>query len=316
MGISWRSPYWAQSLLVLLVVAAVLMRSETVSKGENGPTLEAPTALPTVAASSTATAMPTPTIEFTAEPTAQPTLAPTPTAVTDPTATDEPVATERPVAPDTGQDASLIVEYGASGRREVALTFDAGEGAGYTIQILALLAEYELVASFGVTGEWVEQNPDLTRQIVNEGHQLINHTYDHRSYTGTSTGLEPLSDDEFRDQVMRTEAVIEEVTGGYSSKPYFRFPYGDYNQSALDSLGELGYAYTMWWSCDTEGWNGYSPDQILENCGPDNEKEGGEGAIILMHVADENDWAALEPLIQAYAAEDYDFVTLEQLIQP
>ena len=125
-----------------------------------------------------------------------------------------------------------------------------------------------------------------------------------------------MTEDEFREEVTRTESIIEDVTGGYVSMPFFRFPYGDYDQSALDLLGELGYTYTMGWSCDTQGWNGYTPDEIVSMCGPENETKGGEGAIILMHVAEDNDWQALEPLIEAYAAEDYDFVTLEQMIQP
>jgi peptidoglycan/xylan/chitin deacetylase (PgdA/CDA1 family) len=198
----------------------------------------------------------------------------------------------------------------------VALTFDAGEGAGHTEQILDMLAEYGIKGTFGVTGQWAEQNPDLMLRIVAEGHQIINHTYDHQSYTGVSTGTGPMDPAEFRDDVERTEQIIEDVTGGYQSKPFFRFPYGDYDASALDILGELGYSYTMWWSCDTQGWNGYTPDEIVALCGPENEKDGGEGAIILMHVADDNDWAALEPLIQDYQDAGYSFVTLEEMIQP
>jgi len=309
----------SQTLFVLVLVALVIMvgTSPVESGDETGTpvatqppaSVTAPTATATLAPTIAPTETPAPTREPpapTREPTVEPTAAPT----------EEPVPTERPAAPDTGQDRSLIVEYGTSGRLEVALTFDAGEGAGHTGEILDLLAEHGLVGTFGVTGQWAEQNPALMQRIVAEGHQIINHTYDHQSYTGKSTGTEPMAPDVFREEVERTEQIIEDVTGGYVSKPYFRFPYGDYDQSALDLLGEMGYSYTMWWSCDTQGWNGYTPDEIVAKCGPGNEKEGGEGAIILMHVADDNDWSALEPLIDAYAAEGYDFVTLEEMIQP
>ena len=137
------------------------------------------TGAPTVAPSPTVppTTAPSPTPEPTDAPTTEPSPTPPPT---------EAPATERPLPPETGQDASVVVAYGTSGRLEVALTFDAGEGAGHTEEILDLLAEYGLVGTFGVTGQWVEQNPDLARRIVAEGHQLINHTYDHRSFTGFS----------------------------------------------------------------------------------------------------------------------------------
>ena len=130
-----------------------------------------------------------------------------------------------------------------------------------------------------------------------------------------SPGTDPLSPEERREEIVTTEGIIADLTGGYESSPFFRFPYGDYDTEALDLLGELGFSYTMWWSCDTQGWNGYSPAEIVELCGSEAEK-GGPGAILLMHVAEENDWNAVEPLIEDYLAAGYDFVTLEEMIQP
>jgi len=144
---------------------------------------------------------------------------------------------------------------------------------------------------------------------------LINHTWDHRSFTGVSTGLEPLTDDERRVEIVDTGEAISEVTDGYESAPYFRFPYGDSDPEALDLLGELGYAYTLGWSCDTLGWYGYTPAEIVERCGSGAD-DGGAGAIILMHVADDNDWGALDELLQDYLDAGYDLVTIEQLLQP
>src|SRR5688572_24923844 len=93
----------------------------------------------TVAPSPTSTVQPSPTPEPTVTPSPEPTQTPAPT--------------ERPVPPDTGQSTSLVVDRGDSGRLEVAFTFDAGEGRGYTEEILDLMAEYGVVGSFGVTGE-------------------------------------------------------------------------------------------------------------------------------------------------------------------
>lgn len=308
-----------QAILVLLLIVCVVLwgaRSATADVANLSATLTpqsgtsiaaVPTPAQTVAAAPEEPVRAAPT--DTPDPTELPTVAPEP----DPT--EEPVAQERPKPPDTGLDGtSLIVERGSSGRTEVAFTFDAGEGAGHTEEILDLLGEYGIRGSFGVTGEWVEQNPDLTRRIVEDGHMLVNHTYDHRSFTGFSTGVDPLPDDERLAQVEQTRQIILDVAG-YETAPYFRFPYGDYDAAALDLLGQAGFDYTLWWSCDTQGWNRYSPDEIVDICGPDAD-EGGPGAILLMHVADDNDFAALPVLIEQYQEAGYDFVTMEELIQP
>lgn len=304
-----------QSLLVLvLLVAVILWGAQSAGSGmRSGDPTPTPESVDFFAVPSTVPPARTPVPQPTREP--SPTLAPRPTEEPAPSPADAPLQTQRPPAPDTGLDGtSLIVERGESGRREVALTFDAGEGAGHTEAILDILEEYGVKGSFGVTGEWVEQNPALARRIVEDGHMLINHTYDHRSWTGESTGGEPLTPEERLWQVEETERIIEEVTG-YETAPYFRFPYGAYDRAALDVLGEAGYDYTLWWTCDTLGWDGNSGEEIVELCGPDAEK-GGPGAIILMHVVTDGDLAALPGLIEQYIADDYEVVTMEQMVQP
>lgn len=308
----------SQTVLVLLLIVAVIMwggrsvvSDDATGADEATPETTSIALNPALTPTSPPTPMPTP------EPTVPPTPGPSPTPTVEPTPipTDIPAATERPSPPETGQEQSLIINRGETGRLEVAFTFDAGEGAGYTVEILDLLAEYGVAATFGVTGQWAEQHPELMRRMVDEGHQLLNHTYDHSSFTGFSNGAEPLPDDERREQVESTEQMIADVTGGYETSPYFRFPYGDYDAGALDLLGEMGFAYTLWWSCDTQGWNGFTPDEIVSLCGSEADM-GGPGAILLMHVTNENDWNALEPLVEDYLAAGYDFVTTEQLLQP
>lgn len=302
-----------QSILVLgLLVAVVLWGAQSVGSGMQ---LERPTPSPestTIAAASTTVP---PTIAPTARPRQEPPPRPTRTREPEPTTTQEPVTRERPPAPATGLDGtSLIVERGDSGRREVAFTFDAGEGAGHTEAMLDMLDEYGVKGSFGVTGEWVEQNPELARRIVEDGHMVINHTYDHRSWTGESTGGEPLSVDERTFEIEETERIIRDVTG-YETTPYFRFPYGAYDEASLQTLAEAGYDYTLWWTCDTLGWDGNTGEEIAELCGPDAE-DGGPGTIILMHVVTDGDLAALPTLLQDYADSGYEIVTMEQMIQP
>jgi peptidoglycan-N-acetylglucosamine deacetylase len=94
-----------------------------------------------------------------------------------------------PAPPDPGDGISHIVDSGPNDRKEVALTFDAGADVGYTSQILDFLRDQGIKATFGMTGQFAQANPDLVKRMVDEGHQLINHTWDHASLTGANTGL-------------------------------------------------------------------------------------------------------------------------------
>ena len=309
---------WLPALFVLLIAAAVALGSGTseVPADEASPATTGSALAAREQPSPTAgSILPARAVQPTAEPSPILTEPPTPVPV-EPSPTPEPVSAGRPAPPPTGlDDRALIVERGGSGRQEVTLTFDAGEGPGYTEQILDLLAERGIKASFGVTGQWAEQNPELIRRMVADGHMLINHTYDHSSWTGASPGTKPLPEDQRRAQLEQTERIVREIAS-YELQPYFRFPYGDYDPESLQVLKESGYDYALWWTCDTLAWMGGTPQEIAQRCSPRDPQAGGPGAVILMHVAQEADWNALPAVIAAYEAAGYDFVTMEQIIQP
>ena len=194
----------------------------------------------------------------------------------------------------------------------IALTFDAGADRGYAEQILDTLGSEGIKATFGMTGRWAEDNPDLVRRMVEEGHQLINHTYSHPSFTGRSTGQPPLSTEERLAEIRRLEEVVAEVTGSQETmRPYFRPPYGDYDESVLRDLLLAGYTVVVMWSVDSLGWNGLSAQEITDRC-----LAGAEpGGIILMHVgAQSADAQALPGLIAALRARGYRFVTVAELL--
>jgi peptidoglycan/xylan/chitin deacetylase (PgdA/CDA1 family) len=190
----------------------------------------------------------------------------------------------------------------------VALTFDAGADVGYTKQILDTLAANGVRASFGMTGHWAEENPDLMRRMVNEGHALINHTYTHRSFTGRSTNSGPLSYQERADELWKTESVLLNIAGK-STKPYFRPPYGDYDTGVLLDIYSRGYTYNVMWTVDSLGWRGLSKSQIVQRC-----LDGLQpGAIYLFHVGSQSqDGPALQTLINELRARGYSFATINQ----
>ncbi len=194
--------------------------------------------------------------------------------------------------------------------RVVAFTFDAGADVGYTEQILNTLREENVRASFGLTGKWSEQNSELARRIVADGHVLINHTYSHRSLTGASTGSEVLSYHEHADELWKTHSVLLELAGA-STKPYFRPPYGDYDEQVLRDVRSRGYEYNIMWSVDSLGWKGLTRAEILERV-----LDGLEpGAIYLFHVGSQSqDGPALPSIISELRDRGYGFAGVDEYV--
>jgi len=209
------------------------------------------------------------------------------------------------VTPVPGASAQVI-RRGPSDRNVVALTFDAGADTGYAAQILDTLAANQITAAFGMTGQWAERNPALLQRMVNEGHELINHTYDHGSFTGSSTSSPPLTQSQRWDELDRTEAIVQEIAGA-TTKPYFRPPYGDYDASVNADVYARGYRYNVMWTVDSQGWNGLSADQIVQRC----LSQAQAGAIYIFHAGSASqDAAALQRVIDGLRAAGYGFVPL------
>jgi peptidoglycan/xylan/chitin deacetylase (PgdA/CDA1 family) len=227
-----------------------------------------------------------------------------PTTTTTPTTTTSATTTTGPPV------AVQVIRRGQTSRPLVALTFDGGSDTGHASEILDTLAGYGVRASFGLTGRWVEMNPELTERIAREGHVIINHTYSHPSFTGYSTGEQPLGEDQRYQQVMEAETVITSIAGA-SPRPLFRPPYGDIDDELLEQLGEWGYEWLVMWTVDSLGWNGLSSADIVERC----LGRAESGAIYLFHLgAASADHAALTAIIEGLQDGGWEFVTVPELI--
>ena len=202
-----------------------------------------------------------------------------------------------PTAQAAASDVQSIRRFNTTEKVQV-LTFDCGSDTGYTARILDILKAEGITADFGMTGVWAQANPDLLRRIVAEGHHLINHSWNHPSFPSLTTSQRV-------DQLKRTEQIVREITG-VELQPYFRPPYGEYNDSVLADLAANGYRYNIMWSVDTLGWNGLSAaaitQRVLDGAVP--------GGIVLMHVgAASADAAALPSMIAGLRARGYRFGT-------
>jgi peptidoglycan/xylan/chitin deacetylase (PgdA/CDA1 family) len=244
------------------------------------------------------------------------TVAPTSTSVppSATTATTGSTTSTRPPAPTTsaGQPADgqvAVITVGATSRSVVALTFDAGSDPGNASQILDVLAQNGIQATFGLTGAWAEANPALLRRIVTTGNQVVDHTWDHRSFTGYSTGTGPLTAAEISYELRSTDRYFLQASG-VDSKGWFRPPYGDRSAASDAASAAAGYRYELMWTVDTLGWKGVSPSTVVQRA----LSSLRPGEIILMHVGSaSSDASALPALITAIRARGYGFVTAANL---
>ncbi len=273
--------------LAAAAAAAVALASVACSSGG------APSGAPSPAASTPASSAPTSN-----------TAAPSPVPTTAPTEAPPELATPTPPP-------ARVLYRGDPSRRVVALTFDAGSDAGHTAGILAELRAEGIRASFSVTGLWAEQHPDLLNAIGADGHLLINHTYDHASFTGLSTGGPPLTAAQRALELSRTETTVYHLAGR-TTRPYFRPPYGDLDPGVQQDAANDGYGVIVMWTVDSRGWQGAPADAIVERC----LAQAAPGAIFVMHVGSESaDGDALPRVIAGLRAAGYGFVTVDELLQ-
>jgi peptidoglycan/xylan/chitin deacetylase (PgdA/CDA1 family) len=121
----------------------------------------------------------------------------------------------------------------------VLLTFDAGSDAGYTKEILSTLGWNGISAAFGITVKRAEANPELVRDIADQGHALINHSYSVRPSPASRPRASRCRENARIEELQKTEAAIGRLTGT-SSKPYFRPPFGDFDPSVNRDVAQEG----------------------------------------------------------------------------
>jgi peptidoglycan/xylan/chitin deacetylase (PgdA/CDA1 family) len=202
------------------------------------------------------------------------------------------------------------VRVGGTSEPEVAITFDAGSDVGYTEMILDTLARNGVKAAFSLTGEWATAHPRLARRMAAEGHVIMNHSWDHPSFTGYSTNTAPLTQLERWSQLDRLESEIVRLTG-HSTLPYFRPPFGDTDSSVAADVVARGYRFVMLWTIDSGGWSGSSVQEIIDRC----VAGARNGAIVIMHVGSASqDGPALQGVIDALRARGWRLAPVDEVV--
>ena len=188
------------------------------------------------------------------------------------------------------------------------MTFDAGADRGYAEDILDLLQQEHVVASFGITGSWARANADLVRRMAADGHLVFNHTLDHRSFTGLSDSLGGLSAAARRAELEDADAIIAPLIG-HSTRPFYRLPYGDDDARVAADVLPAGYTRKVGWTVDSLGWRGAQAPDIVERC----VRLAAPGAIYVFHVGrSSQDALALPRIIRGLRERGFGFRRVDQ----
>lgn len=183
----------------------------------------------------------------------------------------------------------------------VALTFDDGPGAR-TGEVLDVLKKHNAQGTFFVLGPLVEHNPQLVQRMVNEGHQVGNHTWTHPQ-------LSALSASGIRSEMRSTREAIIEATG--QAPAMMRPPYGDRSAAVDATLANQPDGEEILWDVDTLDWQHRDAGKVLDYV----KKLTKPGSIILMHDIHDSTVDAVPAVAKYLRDQGYQMVTVEKLLE-
>lgn len=153
-----------------------------------------------------------------------------------------------------------------------------------------------------MTGGWVEKYPDDVKAIAAAGHDLGNHSENHKQ-------MSQLSADQCKEELMKPHEKVKQLTG--KDMILFRPPYGDYNDTLIQVTRENGY-YPIQWDVDSLDWKDYDAATIIRRV--TEHKHLGNGSIILCHNGAKHTAEALDELITTLQKKGFQLVPISQLI--
>lgn len=191
----------------------------------------------------------------------------------------------------------------ATGKKQIALTFDDGPHPTLTPRILEILDRYNVTATFFMVGQNVLNYSEAARQVIQAGHEVGNHTFTHPH-------IASLEEKAIFDEIGRCEDALEELC---EYRPHLlRTPQGAMTPSLENCLLDDDYILVLW-SLDTRDWEKKSTASIVQTVL--NEVQAGD--IILMHDFighNSKTPEALEKIIPALLSQGYEFVTVSALL--
>lgn len=181
--------------------------------------------------------------------------------------------------------------------KRIALTFDDGPSASYTVRLLDGLKERNIKASFFLIGKQAEKYPEIVKRIQKDGHLIGNHTYHHIELTKVSKEKE-------MEEIGKTNEVLEGITGEKVS--FIRPPFGEWRKEILEDVELI----PVLWDIDPLDWCTPDSGEIVRRV----VTKAKENGIILLHDCYETSVEAALQIIDLLKEKGYEFVTVDELI--
>ena len=185
-------------------------------------------------------------------------------------------------------------------QKMVAISFDAAWGNEDTQQLIDILGQYQIKATFFVVGDWVDKYPESVKALHDAGHEIMNHSNTHAHFNSLST-------EEIVADVEACNDKIEAITGVRPT--LIRCPYGEYDDHVISAIRSMGME-PIQWDVDSLDWKDYDAKTIFkrvtENLQP--------GSIVLFHNAALHTPEALPSILEFMQQNGYTVVPIGQLI--
>jgi peptidoglycan/xylan/chitin deacetylase (PgdA/CDA1 family) len=197
----------------------------------------------------------------------------------------------------------------ARGSKQMALTYDDGPNDPHTFRLLEVLARHDVRATFFLIGRYVQQRPDVGREIVRAGHVIGNHTFSHPLLIFKSVA-------EVRRELIDCRSAIQDAIGEHSN--LFRPPFGGRRPAVLRVVRELGLVPVMW---NVTGYDWNAPPAAAIEGKVSRQVRGGD--VILLHDGGHKQMGAdrsqtvlaTDHLISRYKSEGYKFTTIREMLE-
>jgi peptidoglycan/xylan/chitin deacetylase (PgdA/CDA1 family)/GT2 family glycosyltransferase len=204
-----------------------------------------------------------------------------------------------------------VLSNGNRNYSQIALTFDDGPNEPYTSQVLSILEQYKIKATFFVIGQNVRRYPDICRRIVTAGHVIGNHSYYHRRLLCLGWGKAVASDIKLAHQAIYECARFE--------PKLFRPPYGYRTPWLMRTVRRLGYTVVTWDNMTSDWRTGKPGDEIIRTI----VKRAKPGSVIVLHDGRNTRPSyersqmlqALPQIVDTLKQRGFDFVTIPELLE-
>ena len=202
-----------------------------------------------------------------------------------------------------GNTEEVLKQYGAyymgPDTKTIYLTFDEGSNDTYTEEIIDVLNQNDVKATFFFCKGFIKNNPELMKKIAESGHSVGNHTANHYSMPGLATRS---NFQKYLNEIEENEKIYYEITGVQMDKVY-REPKGEYSYRSLQIIHDLGYK-SYFWSADHYD---FDYDVSKEKAFNELEKRYHNGAIYLIHPKNKGNYEAMDSFIKHMKNLGYDF---------